>query len=205
MSNHRLFTSLTVADLEQHLTPLADWHPFPAASDRAAWLTWADSPSGSRHAAYLSGRAESLAGLAPARLGGAPFDTKTWPALTAGEFNGVKDSVDTELKSTGAKEAMSAIKTGMSIDLKSPVSVARTVIGVGGSAAAATAAVDKPVQVAPAAADDDDDAWPQGAGIAMNDAVLAEMLGGKPSGNGSSAAGDGAQGEAGLAAAGKDA
>ena len=123
----------------------------------------------------------------------------------SGEFNGVKDSVDTELKSTGAKEAMSAIKTGMSIDLKSPVSVAKTVIGVGGSAAAATAAVDKPVQVAPAAADDDDDAWPQGAGIAMNDAVLAEMLGGKPSGNGSSAAGDGAQGEAGLAAAGKDA
>jgi sec-independent protein translocase protein TatA len=116
----------------------------------------------------------------------------------SGEFNGVKDSVDGELKSTGAKEAMSAIKTGMSIDLKSPVSVAKTVIGMGGGAAA-TAAVDKPVQVVAAAADDDDDAWPQGAGIAMNDAVLAEMLGGKPSGNGSTAT------DAAPAAAGNDA
>ncbi len=107
----------------------------------------------------------------------------------SGEFNGVKDSVDSELKSTGAKEAMSAIKTGMSIDLKSPVSVAKTVIGVGGGGAAAAAAVDKPVQVAPAAADDEDDAWPQGAGIAMDDAVLAEMLGGRSSGNGSTTAG----------------
>ena len=116
----------------------------------------------------------------------------------SGEFNGVKDSVDGELKSTGAKEAMSAIKTGMSIDLKNPVSVAKTVIGVGGSAAAASAAADKPVQVT-AAADDEDDAWPQGAGIAMNDAVLAEMLGGKASGNGSTV------NDAAASAAGKEA
>ncbi len=104
----------------------------------------------------------------------------------SGELTGVKDSVDGELKSTGAKEAMGAIKTGMSIDLKNPLSVAKTVIGAGAAKSAATAAVDRPVQVAPAA--DDDDAWPQGAGIAVNDAVLAEMLGRKPSGNGSAAA-----------------
>jgi TatA/E family protein of Tat protein translocase len=102
------------------------------------------------------------------------------------DYKGVKDSVEGELKSTGAKEAMSAIKTGMSIDLKNPVSVAKTVIGAGAAKSAAAAAVDRPVQVTPAA--DEDDSWPQGAGIAMNDAVLAEMLGQKPSGNGSSAA-----------------
>lgn len=101
------------------------------------------------------------------------------------EFNGVKDSVDGELKSTGAKEAMNAIKTGMSIDLKNPVSVAKTVIGAKAVTGAA-AAVDKPVQVAPAA--DEDDTWPQGPGIAVDDAVLAEMLGRRPSGNGSPAA-----------------
>lgn len=102
------------------------------------------------------------------------------------ELTGVKDSVDGELRSTGAKEAMGAIKTGMAIDLKNPLSVAKTVIGAGAAKSAATAAVDRPVQVAPVA--DDDDAWPQGAGIAVNDAVLAEMLGRKPSGNGSAAA-----------------
>jgi sec-independent protein translocase protein TatA len=122
----------------------------------------------------------------------------------SGEFTGVKDSVDGELKSTGAKEALGAIKTGMSIDLKNPVSVAKTVIGAGAAKSAATAAVDKPVQVAPAAGDDEDDAWPQGAGIAMNDAVLAEMLGQKPQGNGASPAGDGTPADQDLAAAGKD-
>jgi sec-independent protein translocase protein TatA len=110
----------------------------------------------------------------------------------SGEFNGVKDSVDSELKSSGAKEAMSAIKTGMSIDLKNPLSVAKTVIG-GGVATLGAATVDKPVQVAPAV-DEDDDAWPQGANLALDDAVLNEMLGQKPPGNGSTApaAGEGA-------------
>ena len=55
---------------------------------------------------------------------------------------------------------MSAIKTGMSIDLKNPLSMARTVIGGGATASAAAAAVDKPVQVTPSA--DEDDGWPQG-------------------------------------------
>jgi len=49
----------------------------------------------------------------------------------------------------------------MSIDLKNPVSVAKTVIGAGAAKSAAAAAVDKPVQVTPAA--DEDDSWPQGA------------------------------------------
>jgi TatA/E family protein of Tat protein translocase len=101
------------------------------------------------------------------------------------DFNGVKDDV----KSTGAAEALGAIKAGMSIDLKNPVSVAKTVIGAGAAKSAAAAAVDKPVQVAPA--DDEDDSWPQGAGIAMNDAVLAEMLGRTTSGNGASGAAPG--------------
>ena len=113
---------------------------------------------------------------------------------------GVKDSVDSELKSTGAKEAMSAIRTGMSIDLKNPVSVAKTVIG-GGVTSLGAATVDKPVQVAPAA--DEDDAWPQGAGIAMDDAVLAEMLGKKTPGNGTQGGGEPAAAD--LAAAGTDA
>jgi len=120
----------------------------------------------------------------------------------SGEFSGVKDSVDSELRSTGAKEAMSAIRTGMSIDLKNPVSVAKTVIG-GGVSSLGAAAVDKPVQVVSAA--DDDDAWPQGAGIAMDDSVLAEMLGGTPSGSGSASGGRAAAADPDLAAAGKDA
>lgn len=122
----------------------------------------------------------------------------------SGEFNGVKDTMDGELKSTGAKEALGAIKAGMSIDLKNPVSVAKTVIGVG-AASNATAAADKPVQVAPASDESDDDAWPQGAGIAMNDAVLAEMLGEKPAGNGSSGTTAGASDAADLTPAGRDA
>ena len=77
----------------------------------------------------------------------------------AGDFNSVKDGVSSELKGTGATQAMSAIKTGMSIDLKNPLSMAKTVIG-GAGASAAAAAVDKPVQVAPAA--EEDDGWPQG-------------------------------------------
>ena len=77
----------------------------------------------------------------------------------AGDFNSVKDGVSGELKSTGATQAMSAIKTGMSIDLKNPLSRAKTVIG-GAAASGAAAAVDKPVQVAPAT--DEDDGWPQG-------------------------------------------
>jgi len=112
------------------------------------------------------------------------------------DYNGVKD----DIKSTGAGEALGAIKAGMSIDLKSPMSVAKTVIGAGAAKSAGAAAVDKPVQVAPPV--DDDDSWPQGAGIAMNDVVLAEMLGQKPSGNGSSAT---ATGERDTAAADKDA
>ncbi len=77
----------------------------------------------------------------------------------AGDFNSVKDGVSDELKGTGATQAMSAIKTGMAIDLKNPLSMAKTVIG-GAAASGAAAAVDKPVQVAPAA--DEDDGWPQG-------------------------------------------
>jgi TatA/E family protein of Tat protein translocase len=104
----------------------------------------------------------------------------------AGEFNGVRDGVSSELKSTGASEALGAIKTGMAIDLKNPVSMAKTVIGAGVAKTAASAAVDKPVQVAPT---DDDDAWPQGAAITpASDAVVAEMLGHAAPGNGSSAA-----------------
>ena len=78
----------------------------------------------------------------------------------AGDFNSVKDGVSNELRGTGATQAMSAIKTGMSIDLKNPLSMARTVIGGGATASAAAAAVDKPVQVTPSA--DEDDGWPQG-------------------------------------------
>lgn len=78
----------------------------------------------------------------------------------AGDFNSVKDGVNDELKGTGATQAMSAIKTGMAIDLKNPLSMAKTVIGGGAAASGAAAAVDKPVQVAPAA--DEDDGWPQG-------------------------------------------
>ena len=81
----------------------------------------------------------------------------------AGDFNSVKDGVSNELRGTGATQAMSAIKTGMSIDLKNPLSMAKTVIGGGAAASAAAAAVDKPIQVTSSA--DEDDGWPQGVAV----------------------------------------
>jgi TatA/E family protein of Tat protein translocase len=75
------------------------------------------------------------------------------------DFQGVKDDVNDNLNSTGVTGAMSAIKAGMSIDLKNPVSMAKTVMGTAAGSGAA-AAVDKPVQVTPVL--DDDSIWPEG-------------------------------------------
>ena len=120
----------------------------------------------------------------------------------SGEFTGVKDSVDGELKSTGAKEALGApSRRACRSTSRTPCRSPRP-SSAAGAAKSAAAAVDKPVQVAPAA--DEDDSWPQGAGIAMNDAVLAEMLGQRAQDNGSPAAGGAAPADQDLAAAGKD-
>jgi sec-independent protein translocase protein TatA len=88
-------------------------------------------------------------------------------AITS-EVDGVKSGISDDLKGTGATEAMNAIKTGMSVDLKnpmanlkSPMAMAKSVIGAG--AASGAAAVDKPVQVAPAA--DEDEVWPPDAAV----------------------------------------
>lgn len=86
------------------------------------------------------------------------------------DITGVKDGLKEDLKGTGATEALSAVKTGLSpIDLKGgATSVAKSIVSGGGANAAA--AVDRPVQVAPSA---DDEGWPQGVAAPAADGAPA--------------------------------
>ena len=112
------------------------------------------------------GRAVREFGAPPTRPGPSSASTRSSTSSRASRTpspatsTASRTALSDELKGTGATQAMSAIKTGMAIDLKNPLSMAKTVIGGAGRPPSAAAAVDKPVQVAPAA--DEDDGWPQG-------------------------------------------